>query len=491
MKEMAQDFARILVPRILIALILSLGVAGACTYAAAETASISGTDAFTTPREALLREKPSREARVVAKIPQGTRLSVVESREKYLRVEGKGLPPAWIAREVVVVFPPDAAATRDLVVIGRAFADNDTHRLLAACLLDRAAARLRDAKTPDPEVEVLLGETAEELAATGGPFRADLGLSEKSDTSGTRGVYDAIAFKRAAELLGGNLTAEQRRLRDRAEAGLLRAQFRDRPSSLAGLLQESNAWLALLETSEEPAVLRSAADRVGEASLGIGRYLLALGKLEELAKLETRVRAASARVIGFSPDTPDGRRLASRAAILYAMRGDGSLSFPQEVRIGAGGRERIVRIDGKLGALALSVETRAGATREAVTRKAAVPILPAPGSFRISPDGRSVAWIEVAGPSQLVPVMTSLERDEPAREVAFLSSGRPLRDRALAHVVGSLAGFSKDGQRLGLSIEAWNSTPGPSPRYSVVSVATGELLFETSSDLMSFRRLLQ
>ena len=87
--------------------------------------------------------------------------------------------------------------------------------------------------------------------------------------------------------------------------------------------------------------------------------------------------------------------------------------------------------------------------------------------------------------------MTSLERDEPAREIAFLASGRPLRDRALAHVVGSLAGFSKDGQRLGLAIDAWNATPGPAPRYSVVSVATGELLFETSSDLKSFRRLLQ
>ena len=327
MKELAQDFARILVPRILIALILSLGVAGACTYAAAETVPTGGSDAFVTPREALLREKPSRDSRVVAKLPQGTRLTVVESREKHLRVEGKGLPPAWIAREVVVVFTPDAPATRDLVVIGRVFSDNDTHRLLAACLLDRAASRLRDAKTPDPDVEVLLGETAETLAATGGPFRAELGLSEKSDATGTRGVYDGVAFRRAVELLAGNLTVEQRRLRDRAEAGLLRAQYRDRPSSLAGLLQEANAWLGLLETSEEPTVLRSAADRVGEASLGIGRYLLALGKLDELAKLETRVRAASARVIGFSPDTPDGRRLASRAAILYAMRGDGSASL--------------------------------------------------------------------------------------------------------------------------------------------------------------------
>ena len=115
MKEMAQDFARILVPRILIALILSMGVAGACTYAAAEagsTASMSGSDAFTTPREALLREKPSRDARVLAKLPQGSRLTVIEARDRYLRVEGKGLPTGWIAREVAVVFPQDANATR-------------------------------------------------------------------------------------------------------------------------------------------------------------------------------------------------------------------------------------------------------------------------------------------------------------------------------------------------------------------------------------------
>ena len=87
--------------------------------------------------------------------------------------------------------------------------------------------------------------------------------------------------------------------------------------------------------------------------------------------------------------------------------------------------------------------------------------------------------------------MTSLERDEEAREVAFLSTGRPLRDRELAHVVSSLSGFSGDGQRLGLVIEAWNETPGPSPRYSVVSVATGELLFETSEDMKSYQRLLR
>ena len=156
-----------------------------------------------------------------------------------------------------------------------------------------------------------------------------------------------------------------------------------------------------------------------------------------------------------------------------------------------GSRQRLVRIDGKLGALQLVVETQAGATRDVQVRKAAIPILPVPGSLRVSPDGRSVAWIEVSAPARLVPVMTSLERDEEAREIAFLSTGRPLRDRELAHVVSSLSGFSKDGQRLGLVIEAWNDTPGPAPRYSVVSVATGELLFETSEDMKGYQRLLR
>src|SRR5262249_24405976 len=156
---------------------------------------------------------------------------------------------------------------------------------------------------------------------------------------------------------------------------------------------------------------------------------------------------------------------------------NGTPSFPQEATIAAGSRERRARIDGKLGALRLTIETQAGATRDVQTHRATMPILPVPGSLRIAPDGRPVAGAEVLSSSRLVPVVTSLERDEEAREVAFLSTGRPLRDRELAHVVSSLSGFSHDGQRLGLVIEAWNETPGPAPRYSVVSVTTGELLF--------------
>ena len=138
-------------------------------------------------------------------------------------------------------------------------------------------------------------------------------------------------------------------------------------------------------------------------------------------------------------------------------------------------------------ALTLTSKTSVGSTSELPRRSAAIPVLPVPGSLRVSPDGKSAAWIEVIGPSTLMPVIASLTKDEPAREIAFLSDGRPLRDRSLAHVVGSISGYS----RLGLSISAWNDTPGPAPRFTVVSVATGELLFETSRDMRAFERLLQ
>ena len=173
------------------------------------------------------------------------------------------------------------------------------------------------------------------------------------------------------------------------------------------------------------------------------------------------------------------------------MRGNGTASFPQEARTRTGAVERVVRIEGKLGALALTSQSGVGSAKELPRRMAAVPVLPVPGSLRLSPDGKSAAWVEVVGPATLMPVIASLAKDEPAREVAFLSDGRPLRDRSLAHVVASISGYSGDGARLGLSISAWNDTPGPVPRFTVVSVATGELLFETSKDLRAFQRLLQ
>jgi len=490
-EEAMKELARIFLPRFVIALLLSAGIAVACSFAVAAATEPPGSDVFATPREALLRERPAAGARVVGRLTQGTRLSLLEARDQFLKVEEPGLPSGWIAREVAVVFGPDAASTRDMVAVGRAFGRNDGNRRLAAGLLERASQRLREGKTPDPEVEVLLGETAEGLAAAGRPHSKEIHIVEKSGVAGSRSPYDGAAFERALEMLARDSSPERAALRDRAMAGILRARYPERSTSLPALAQEAGAWLQLAETAEDPAVLRSAAERAGAASLALGRYLLALAKPDELRKLEDRVRAAGGRVRKLLADSSDGARLCARAGVLRAMRGNGAPAFPQELRVVAGPKERVVRIEGKLGALQLVVETRVGGTRDGGVRRAAVPVLPVPGSLRVSPDGRSVAWVEVAGPSLLVPVATSLEKDEPAREIAFLSSGRPLRDRSLAHVVAALAGFSKDGQRLGLSIDAWNETPGPAPRYSVVSVATGELLFETSKDVKSFQRLLQ
>src|SRR5262249_8868517 len=233
--------------------------------------------------------------------------------------------------------------------------------------------------------------------------------------------------------------------------------------------QENAAWLSLAESVEDPSVVRAAADRLGHASLALARFLLATGKVEEIAKLEARVRIVGERVQRLGSGGNDGKKLVSRVAILRAMLGDGSAPFPQEARVKVGPKERVARIDGKLAALTLTVETHVGSTND-LQRRSAIPVLPVPGSLKISPDGKSVAWVEVAGPAALVPVISSLEKDEPAREVAFLSSGRPLRDQSLAHVMSTVSGFSQDGQRLGLSIEAWNETRGPSPRFSVVSV---------------------
>ena len=166
-----KDLVRIFVPRFLIAVLMSIGLAVACSLALAEVCTEPpGSDAFTTPREALLREKPSPNARILGKLPQGYRLKLIEARERYLKVEASELPQGWVAREVVVLFAPGDAATQDMIVVGRSFGRTDANRRLAASILLRACARLREQKAPDPETEVLLGETAEGIAAAGAPF---------------------------------------------------------------------------------------------------------------------------------------------------------------------------------------------------------------------------------------------------------------------------------------------------------------------------------
>ena len=63
-----KELARILIPRFVLALLLSLGFAVACSVALGEEGvETPGSDVFSSPREALLREKPSPQGRVVGR----------------------------------------------------------------------------------------------------------------------------------------------------------------------------------------------------------------------------------------------------------------------------------------------------------------------------------------------------------------------------------------------------------------------------------------
>jgi hypothetical protein len=281
-------------------------------------------------------------------------------------------------------------------------------------------------------------------------------------------------------------------IRDRALAGSLRQRFPlGGAPSIPDLTAESQAWWELSRGASDPTALRGAADRLGSSSLSLARLLVASGKSKEIELLEARISETAARIATLLPEDRSSLKLLARGQVVRAMRGTGAAAFPQEARGRFGPKEMVVRIDRRGDALELTVESRVGGTRSGPSKRAAVPLLPVPGSLRLSPDGRAVAWLEIAGPTKVVPVLASLEKDEPAREIAFLSTGRPLRDSGLVHVLSNLSGYSKDGQRLGVSVQAWNETPGPEARYSVISVATGELVFETSKDVKSFERLIR
>ena len=84
-----------------------------------------GADLFVMPREAVLREKPTANARILTVLPAGTRLKLVAPGERYLQVDVATSPKAggpaagYVAREVTALFPDGAQGTRDLVTVGR------------------------------------------------------------------------------------------------------------------------------------------------------------------------------------------------------------------------------------------------------------------------------------------------------------------------------------------------------------------------------------
>jgi len=278
-----------------------------------------GADIFVMPREALFREKPALTARVISRLSAGARLKLLATGERFLHVEiatptpdSGGQVSGYLAREVTAAFPPGADGTRDLAIAGRILARSETYRRLATAFLMRAAERSRDAGVPDPRLEVLLGETAEALAAAGGPFPPGLEVVRPPATveEGTRYLYRGDAFERALELTSRASAGEFAAVRERAMAGLLRARYPETSASLALLWQETAAWLQLTESACDPAALSCAADRLGVASLALGRYLLATGKLEQIKTMEERVRAAGGRVAAVLGNKTRGRKLA-------------------------------------------------------------------------------------------------------------------------------------------------------------------------------------
>jgi len=80
-----------------------------------------GADLFVMPREAVLRDKPKANARIVGRLPAGTLLKLVATGERFLQVdvpvppEPGGAATGYVAREVTAAFPEGADGTRDLV----------------------------------------------------------------------------------------------------------------------------------------------------------------------------------------------------------------------------------------------------------------------------------------------------------------------------------------------------------------------------------------
>lgn len=468
-------------------------------------AATAGSELFVMPRQALLLERPAVGSRVLARLESGARLRLLKGGEKFFRVDAAQAPAAspkggsgnagvatgFLAVDAAAVFPPGHEGTAAMVSLGAALSPVSVHRTVAAALLLRAAERLRDEKAPDAGVELLVGETAEALAREHGRFPSGLAwTSRPCGLAGTCVAYSGDAFQRALEMAGhpGADSDALERVRDRALSGLLRARFPETSETLMLLWQETAGWLELTESARDAVALRGSCERLGRSSLALGRYLLATGKLEELRRVEDRLRQAGVRVASMLHEPREAGRLLSRADLLRAMRGDGSGAFPQEASVRLADGTVAVRIEGSLGSLTLT--RRAGSPRSDLPSRtmAAVPVLPVPGSLRLSPDGKTAAWIEVAGPSRLVPVLACLDSNEPAREIGFLSAGRPLRDRRLEHVVTTLQQFSGDGQRLGFTLLAWSDLPGPRPRLLVVSSKTGRIVFETSNRKKAFRK---
>jgi hypothetical protein len=139
------------------------------------TSAYEITDVFVMPREAALHERASSKSGVVAVVRGGERLRETAISGRFLRVErvldaeaGTDAAAGFVAREAVSVFPPGPRGTSELAAAGSALAGTSAYRTLGVAMLERASERLREEGTPDPTIEIRLGESAEALARENG-----------------------------------------------------------------------------------------------------------------------------------------------------------------------------------------------------------------------------------------------------------------------------------------------------------------------------------
>lgn len=314
------------------------------------------------------------------------------------------------------LFADGPEGSRNLVVVGRYLAADDSRLPLAASLLARGAARLRAEGTPDPLAEVLLGETAERLAGRSGappegvsfrtPFDPNLGRTVR--------VYDGEAFRRVLGDLPADTAAPLAELRERALAGALRARFPLPGQTLIGKWEEAVAWLTFAESVRTPRVAEDVSRRLARAAPDLARLLLAAGRTDDLTALARRLTDASARLEALEPDPGKARRLLQAARAVRKLRGSGGPSFPQEVWLTLGPAPAVVRIEGEIGNLALVVGSSADAPADARTRRVLhAPVLPVPGSLALTADRRAASWLEAETPTRIARVAVALDGSGP------------------------------------------------------------------------------
>ena len=308
--------------------------------------------------------------------------------------------PSLLSSSTEALFADGPEGSRNLVVVGRYLAFDKERLPLAVALLSRGAARFRKEGTADPLAEVTLGEAAEALARSRGTPPEGVVLLSRLDPSSGRVVryYDGEAFRTALDSIPSDSEGPLRELKERAAAGILRARFPIPGTGLIPLWSETVAWLELAGEVTSPRVAESVSRRLDASAPPLGRLLLAAGRLEDLAALEQRLRRAGQRLEPLSPDPAPAKRLLSSAAALKRMRGNGKASFPQEVWLTSGPAPRVVRIQGEIGDLSLVLTWKGVEDR---TFWLASPLLPVPGSLRVSHDKRTVTWLEVEKPTVL------------------------------------------------------------------------------------------